>query len=200
MILFIIRSTIKKLDFSHFIFTGIIGMDTRYFEYLSLLHLDADQEIISPNFRACKNESKLLSTNRVFISKRITKNDIQQLKDFYGNIPFTIWLDKNNLLAIEDIRQLSFEQFSSYPLMLANLKNINSYQTNPLIKINQILSKDLIINFWSDLVATAYNISIIEFRKFVTYLVSVNKFNHMKFYIGYFNNYPCCYEYAHTEK
>ena len=164
-------------------------IDTLYFEYLALSHLDPAQEKISENFIACKNTSILPSTNRVFIQNRITANDIQQLKQFYSNVPFTLWIDKKNLLGNEDAKLLKFEKRSCYPLMLANLQPIN-YQNNPTIKIEKITSKDLIIHFWSDLVAAAYNISADEFRKFVTYLTSVRKFNDIKFYVGYFNNLP----------
>jgi ribosomal protein S18 acetylase RimI-like enzyme len=167
----------------------IMKVDTRYFEYLSLSHLDPTQEKLSENFIACKNTSILPSTNRVFIQNRITENDIQQLKQFYGNVPFTLWVDKNNIRGNEDAELLKFEKRAFYPLMLANLQPM-SYPENPAIKIAQITSKDSITNFWSDLVSTAYNISPDEFRKFVTYLTSVRKFNDIRFYVGYFDNLP----------
>jgi hypothetical protein len=166
-----------------------VKVNTQYFEYLSLLHLDFAQEKLSENFTACKNTSVLPSTNRVFIPNRITESDIQELKQFYGNIPFTLWINKNNVFGNEDAQQLKFEKRSSYPLMSANLQYI-SYQENHRIKIEKITSKDSIINFWSDLVSTAYNISANEFRKFVTYLTSVSKFKDIRFYVGYFDNLP----------
>lgn len=165
-------------------------LDLKYFEYLSLLHLDATQEKVSANFHACKNESTLPSTNRVFFQNRITADDIQQLKQFYRNTAFTIWLNKTNFFGNQDALQLGFEKRTSYPLMLANLKDLDVYQENSLIKIEQITSKDAIVNFWSELVSTAYNISSVEFKKFITYLVSVKNFDNIKFYVGYFNHLP----------
>lgn len=164
-------------------------IDPRYFEYLSLVHLDLQQERSTENFIACKNTSILPSTNRVFIPNRITENDIQKLKQFYGNIPFTFWINKNNTLGNEDAYQLKLEKRASYPLMLADLQPV-SYQENSEIKVEKITSKNSIVNFWSDLVSTAYHVSADEFKKFVTYLTSVNKFNDIKFYVGYFNNSP----------
>jgi hypothetical protein len=165
-------------------------LDTKYFEYLSLLHLDSTQEKLSANFRACKNESILPSTNRVFFASRITADDIKKLKQFYGRTPFTIWLNKTNSGGNQDALQLGFEKRSSYPLMLANLEDLDLYQENPSIRVEQVTSKDFIINFWSVLVSSAYNISSLEFKKFVTYLVSVTEFNHIQFYTGYFNHVP----------
>ena len=56
---------------------------------------------------------------------------------------------------MKDAQQLKFETRSTYPLMLANLKEISLYQENPLIQVNQLISKDSIINLWSDLVSLA---------------------------------------------
>ena len=165
-------------------------IDTKYLEYLSLLHLDSQQEKLSDNFQACKNESALPSTNRVFFHNRITTSDIQQLKQFYNNKPFTIWLNKANSAGNKDAQQLGLEKRCSYPFMLASLQDVHLSLDNPLIRIEQITSKVSLINFWSDLVAIAYNIPTTEFKKFVTYLVSVKKFNHIKFYVGYFNHVP----------
>ncbi|MBV8801737.1 MAG: GNAT family N-acetyltransferase [Gammaproteobacteria bacterium] len=165
-------------------------IDKKHLEYLSFLHLDPQQEKLSENFGACKNESMLPSTNRAFFQNRITIDDIQQLKQFYENKPFTIWLNNTNSEGNKDAEHLGFEKRYSYPFMLANLKNIGLCQENPLIRVDQITSKNSIINFWSDLVSTAYNISSTEFKKFVTYLVSVKKFHGIKFYVGYFNHSP----------
>lgn len=164
--------------------------DKKYFEYLSLLHLDSVQEISSENFMACKNGSTLRSTNRVFFHNKITADDIQQLKQFYSNTPFTIWLSKTNIVGNKDILQLGFEKHISYPLMLAKLKDIDLYHENPLLRIEQITSKNSILDFWSALVSTAYDISLMEFKKFVAYLISVEKSDLIQFYVGYFNNSP----------
>ena len=57
-------------------------IDTRYFEYLSLLHLDSRLEKLSVNFMACKNKSMLPSTNRVFIKKRVTEMIFNNYNNF----------------------------------------------------------------------------------------------------------------------
>jgi ribosomal protein S18 acetylase RimI-like enzyme len=165
-------------------------LDTKYFEYLSLLHLDSTQEKLSTNFSACKNHSILPSTNRVFFPGSIRTDDIKQLKQFYKNTPFTIWLNKTNSAGNQDALKLGFEKRASYPLMLANLNDLYLHQKKASIQVEQITAKDSIIHFWSELVSTAYSISSIEFKKFTDYLVSVQKFHDMKFYVGYFNNSP----------
>ena len=166
-------------------------IDKKHLEYLSFLHLDPQQEKLSENFGVCKNESILPSTNRAFFQNRVTLDDIQQLKQFYENKPFTIWLNNTNSEGNKNAQHFGLEKRYSYPFMLANLKDLDLCQEkNSLIRVDQITSKDLIINFWSDLVSTVYNTSSTEFKKFVTYLASVKKFNHIKFYVGYFNHSP----------
>src|SRR5205085_7048748 len=95
----------------------------------------------------------------------------------------------DNFHGNDDAKRFTFEKCISYPLMLINLQEI-SYQKDSAIKIEKIISRDRIIHFWSDLVANAYHISIAEFREFVKYLTYIDGFNTIKFYAGYYNNFP----------
>jgi hypothetical protein len=146
----------------------------------------------SKNFKASKSGSILPFANRVFVSHNIHEQDIEELKSFYGEMPFTIWVDKANLLANENIAKMGLKLLANYPLMAANINNISLLPENSAIKVTQLFSKEEIYSLWVPLVTSAYkNVSIIEFKKFVSYLLSTACSKDMRFYVGYYNDKPC---------
>ncbi len=163
-------------------------IDVKYFRYLSFLQLDLQKEMTSKNFSACKNESTLAFTNRVFVPQGITAADAQQLKEFYGDRPFTLWIDRKNIGGIEDVKTLQYQHRITFPLMALDLQYLQNNKINPEIKMELITSKDLITTLWSDLVAKIYGVPAEELRKVVAYFVATEQFHKMHFYIGYLNH------------
>lgn len=164
----------------------------QFFSYLSFLDLDPSQEKWSENFMACKSKSALPSANRVYIPNNFTQQDLLDLEKYFGKLPFTIWLDNNNQIGNESLQKKGFKPHITYPLMVANLNHLPEYYKNPAIKVNRIISNDKILTLWVSLVSAAYNnISIVEFRKLISYFLSTTNPENIHFYIGYYNNHPC---------
>lgn len=163
-----------------------------YFQYLSFLCLDPEREFWSKNCMASKSDCLLPMTNRAYIPDQVHQTDIEELKSFFGDRAFTIWMDKENLIGLQQIEKIGLKRRTQFPVMLADLKQMADYVHNPEIEIKQISSTEEIFSLWIPLVCKAYNkVDIQEFSKYIRYLLSTPESKNMRFYIGYYQGQPC---------
>src|SRR5436190_23071869 len=146
----------------------------QYLKYLSFLDLDLTKEKWSENFMACKSDGKLLFANRVFIPHAITQKDLADLKSFFSDLPFTLWLNKVNNVGKHSVEELGITSKVTLPLMQMDLRNLELNIENPDIKVKQLSSRKEILSLWVSLVSEAYNMTAVihEFQKFVSYLLA----------------------------
>ena len=163
-----------------------------YLKYLSFLCLDPTREKWAKHYLASNNGSMLPFTNRVFIPNIINENDITDLKDFFGEIPFTLWVNKTNNLTNETLEKLGLKLQACFPLMEADLNSLPPLLTDSPIKIQLLQSKEDIISIWVPIATQAYpKISISEFQKYILYLLSTPEYKNMRFYLGLHDGKPC---------
>lgn len=164
----------------------------QYIEYLSFFHLNSAHEYWHQNFIACNTRNKLASTNRVYIPDQLHEKNILELKNYFDDVDFTFWLTESNSQGNKSIAEMGSTLRFSYPLMLLNVSQLISCELNPSIQVRQLISHQEILSTWAPLVAKAYEkIDSVEFLKFVSYLLSTQKNESIKFYIGYYQDQPC---------
>jgi hypothetical protein len=165
-------------------------MSSQYLEYLSFLHLDPTQEKYSSNFRAVNTGSVLPFCNRVFVPESMSALDCLSLKSFYGSLPFTIWMGESNTAGHDSAEKIGLNFRVSYPMMVADLQQLDPYPEDSDISVRQIVDPHDILTFWVSLAAKAFSISLPDFKKFIEYLLSTQQAEQMQFYAAYYKGVP----------
>lgn len=164
----------------------------KYIEYLSFLHLDPMQENWSTNFMACNTKSNLPSINRVYIPEYFLQNEYCALQNYYGETNFTFWVDQENKKGNDSVKDVGGIFHKTFPLMHIDINKIIFSDNNKYIRIEELHSKDVILFTWAPLVAKSFGIiDLIQFQKYISYLISTSQSKNILFWMGYYSDQPC---------
>lgn len=138
--------------------------------------------------------------NRVYAPGEVTAQDITQVKNFYGKLPFSWWIHESNQELKKLLIAEGFSLGKSYPRMVADLKDLSPkiYPDGLTIKLAKNVADREI---WIKLVAETYGMQSAEFKVFVDYLIQHTPDVQMAMYLGYYKNIPAtaCMMIAHEE-
>ncbi|OQA36207.1 MAG: hypothetical protein BWY54_00211 [Candidatus Dependentiae bacterium ADurb.Bin331] len=141
------------------------------------------------NCLAMKTEGNIGRFNRVFNTGPLSPTDIEHIKVFFDNMPFT-WIidaqDRQNRQLLEDS---SFFFKGYFPALFLNLQQL-SCATQTDITVKEAVEKDD-FNIWVSLTSQIYNYveNKAEFIKALQFLKNRAQEN-IKFYIGYYHGEP----------
>lgn len=153
---------------------------------------------LSPSFstQSCTvfySTSAIRSCNRVINSALPTNEEVEQIKSFFGVVPFT-WAAENNdesLMQILKAHNLSCQ--SSLPAMALNLGSLNKqvYDANIMVKAIDVHNLNDLTQCIS-IIAHAFNgiaacpSSTLELSKVINLFVRTITSGNMTFYLGYY--------------
>lgn len=163
---------------------------SQYFEYLGFLHLSAPHECHRSSFKAQKSGSLLNFCNRVLINDDFSSRDLRKINDFYGQLPFTLWIPDLCTHALALVRAHNLNHVATYPLMSLAHDRLDPNPVQVNLEIKELSADNDNLSTWVSVVARAYKINEGEFKKYIDYLQACPKASEMKFYLGFYDHKP----------
>lgn len=167
---------------------------------LLLLCLNEKIFNITSNIEGFKSDCRILYfLNRAIAKSDLTDLEIVQLKEFYKDLCFTLWVDANYIPTNKKIADNNFEFFINFPSMKIDLAILSASPMSPDLSIRKITDEQEIVSTWIPIMLKSYNPNMStpsfdsyysEWKKFFAYLKSSTIYPYMHFYLGYVNNTP----------
>jgi GNAT superfamily N-acetyltransferase len=159
----------------------------QYLIYMGLSNQSADYS--TEHCFAMKSGSMLPFCNRVCAGGDISPNEIEDIRSFYGQIPFRWFVDARDKQIIATLEQQRFEHQTSYPAMIMDLDKVKIETYGTGIELQEVSSHSL--EAWLSIVCTSYSIKDQDqFAHFITYLIERADISRLRFYIGLYQGVP----------
>lgn len=167
---------------------AFLSTQLSYLNYFNLGRSDFPG-LITDNSIAFKTGASAYFANRVCGSNNLNLEDVNKIEKFYGQLPFTWWVDENQSELIATLESNNFAYRCSYPAMSMNLGNFNTeaYRENISVKL---ISNNSEINDWIKIVVESYSLKFEDMQKFTHYILENADSSKLKLYIGYYGNIP----------
>jgi ribosomal protein S18 acetylase RimI-like enzyme len=145
----------------------------------------------TPRCAAIHTGSSLRACNRVFNTDLPTDQEVKQIKQFFGDIPFT-WAAKDGDNALRTmLERHHLSHADSFPAMSLELDNI---QERPLIddvSIHLIEHADYsALKTWASIFAVSFNANQQACHDLLTFFTKQTTPNAMHLYIAYYQGIP----------
>lgn len=157
--------------------------------YLIYLDLDPTREHHSGDTGAFKSEAQLFFANRAYLS-HANGNELQEIKDFYGKIPHTLWISSDHTQSKDLATHSGYAHTATYPIMLADLAHMHVPPIRDSVTIKQLNKTPQELEEWLTVLSAAYKLDKDEFRKFLKYFQSTPAWDKIQFFTAYLNGIP----------
>jgi len=147
--------------------------------------IDLHYDLITQHCLVFKSESSIRSSNRVCHTNIPTDDEIQTIKSFFGETPFTWAVNITDAESITTLEKNSLKHIASFPAMHFNLNDFDHYSQEDTFVIKEInLNNDTDITTWISIPAQSFQIAQPELLK-VIHLFKKRIPHALKLYIGY---------------
>lgn len=143
-------------------------------------------DLITENCFVFNNKSNLRSTNRVCNKATPIDQEIQTIKSFFGETPFTWVVDANDIESIKKLEQNNLQYKASYPAMSLNLSDLQAAEYPKEITIKTVDANDK--HLWIGIISKSFNYPEHELSKVANLFSKQISSENLKMYLGYYNN------------
>ncbi len=133
------------------------------------------------------------SSNRVCNSSLPTDLEVETIKTFFGEVPFSWVVNAQDSESIKKLEQHNLRHIISFPAMIMDFNDKKmeevTYNNNVVVK-EIVLDNELEVQVWITVVVQAFAVSEVELSKLVNKLINKIIPGALKLYIAYCDEKP----------
>lgn len=158
-------------------------------EFLTYVALDKNKEYHSPAISAFKSGAHDFFCNQALIKKQVSPKDIPNIKDYFGQLPYSVWIPKK-IDNQKELQALELQFLEEFSLMSTNLHTLPLYTGKDGIEVKKLTDLTEILDIWAPLVAQAFGATAEDLQSFVLYLTATPIANKLNFFVAFLHGVP----------